>query len=109
MKKPNRHLALLHSEGFSTTGYVDIFDAGPTVEAKLEHIRTARNSRRLQVRVKDVSGGQPYLVCNTDRENFRAGWAHLHVNETSEEVNLPLDIAAGLKVQDGDWVRLARL
>ena len=56
-------------------------------EAKLEHIRTARNSRRLQVRVADVSGGQPYLICNSERQNFRASWAHLHVSETSEEVN----------------------
>ncbi|MFN6969913.1 MAG: arginine N-succinyltransferase [Rheinheimera sp.] len=102
-------LALLQSEGFSTTGYVDIFDAGPTVEAKLEHIRTARNSRRLQVRVADVSGGQPYLICNSDRQNFRATWTHLHVSETSEDVNLPPDLAAALMVQDGDWVRLARL
>ncbi len=108
-EKTKPALALLQSEGFSTTGYVDIFDAGPTVEAKLEHIRTARNSRKLQVRVADVSGGQPYLICNTLRQNFRASWCHLHVSESSEEVNLPSDLAQALMVTDGDWVRLARL
>lgn len=108
-EKTRPALQLLQSEGFSTTGYVDIFDAGPTVEAKLEHIRTARNSRRLRVRVSDVSGGQPYLICNTDLQNFRASWSHLHVSENAEEVNLPADLATGLQVQDGDWVRLARL
>ena len=108
-EKTRPALALLQSEGFSPTGYVDIFDAGPTVEAKLEHIRTARNSRRLQVRIADVSGGQPYLVCNTNRENFRASWTHLHVSETAEEVNLSPDFAKALQVTDGDWVRLARM
>ena len=108
-EKTRPALQLLQSEGFSTTGYVDIFDAGPTVEAKLEHIRTARNSRRLQVRIAPVSGGQPYLVCNTDRENFRASWTHLHVAETATEVNLPAEFAEALHVSDGDWVRLARL
>jgi arginine N-succinyltransferase len=108
-EKTKPALALLQSEGFSTTGYVDIFDAGPTVEAKLEHIRTARNSRKLQVRVAEVSGGQPYLICNTLRQNFRASWCHLHVSESSEEVNLPSDLAQALMVTDGDWVRLARL
>jgi arginine N-succinyltransferase len=108
-EKTRPALQLLQSEGFSTSGYVDIFDAGPTVEAKLEHIRSARNSRRLQVRIAPVSGGQPYLVCNTALENFRAGWTHLHLLETEQEVSLTAEFAAALQVQEGDWIRLARL
>jgi arginine N-succinyltransferase len=108
-EKTKPALALLQTEGFSTTGYVDIFDAGPTVEAKLEHIRTARNSRRLQVRIAPVSGGQPYLICNTQLDQFRATWTHLHVLESEFSVNLPPEVAASLGVVDGDWVRLARL
>lgn len=108
-EKTRPALQLLQNEGFSTTGYVDIFDAGPTVEAKLEHIRTARNSRLLPVRIAEVSGGQAHLICNADLAQFRATWANLHVSEASDEVNLPADLAQALQVQDGDLVRIARL
>ncbi|MDR6981657.1 arginine N-succinyltransferase [Rheinheimera pacifica] len=102
-------LALLQSEGFSHRGYVDIFDAGPTVEARVEHIRSVRNSQRLQVRLGDVSNGQPYLICNTSVVDFRATWLALNVNEHSAEVTLPADVAAALRVSAGDWVRVTRI
>ena len=44
-------LQLLEQEGFSCRGYVDIFDAGPTVEAQLQNIRTAQASRRMPVKI----------------------------------------------------------
>lgn len=102
-------LALLQSEGFSHRGYVDIFDAGPTVEARVEHIRSVRNSQRLQVRLGDVSNGQPYLICNTSVADFRATWLALDVNEHSADVTLPADVAAALRVSAGDWVRVTRI
>lgn len=102
-------LALLQSEGFSHRGYVDIFDAGPTVEARVEHIRSVRNSQRLRVRLGDVSQGQPYLICNTSVADFRATWLALDVNEHSAEVTLPADVAAALRVSAGDWVRVTRI
>ena len=108
-EKTKPALALLQSEGFSHRGYVDIFDAGPTVEARVEHIRSVRNSQRLQVRLGDVSDGQPYLICNTSVADFRATWLVLNVNEHSAEVTLPADVAAALRVSTGDWVRVTRI
>lgn len=108
-EKTKPALALLQSEGFSHRGYVDIFDAGPTVEARVEHIRSVRNSQRLQVRLGDVSDGQPYLICNTSVADFRATWLVLDVNEHSAEVTLPADVAAALRVSAGDWVRVTRI
>lgn len=102
-------ISLLQSEGFSHRGYVDIFDAGPTVEANLEHIRSARDSEKRQVRIGDVPKGQPYMVCNTQLQNFRATWLELAVPEDSDEVVLPAACAEGLLVQAGDWVRLTRI
>ncbi|MDP2714886.1 arginine N-succinyltransferase [Rheinheimera sp.] len=102
-------LALLQSEGFSNRGYVDIFDAGPTVEARVEHIRSVRNSRRLQVVIGSVSGGLPHLICNTKVADFRATWLALNVSEQSEQLTLPADVAAALQVSAGDWVRVTRI
>ena len=108
-EKTKPALALLQSEGFSNRGYVDIFDAGPTVEARVEHIRSVRSSRRLQVRLGDVSNGQPYLICNTRVMDFRATWLSLEVDEFSEQVTLPAKVASALQVGAGDWVRVSRI
>ena len=40
-------LAMLKSEGFSYQGYVDIFDAGPAIEAETAKIRAIRDSQLL--------------------------------------------------------------
>ncbi|MBZ9611174.1 arginine N-succinyltransferase [Rheinheimera maricola] len=108
-EKTKPALALLQSEGFSNRGYVDIFDAGPTVEARVEHIRSVRNSRRLQVQVGDVNGGLPYLICNTTVMNFRATWLTLEVDEFNDQVTLPAKVAEALQVVAGDWVRVCRI
>ena len=108
-EKTRPALALLQSEGFSNTGYVDIFDAGPTVEAKVEHIRSVRSSRKLQVQIGPVTSGQPYMVSNTKLQDFRATWLYLQLEEDSEMVTLPVECAELLQVNNGDWVRLARI
>src|SRR5690606_8761439 len=108
-EKTKPALALLQAEGFSSRGYVDIFDAGPTVEARVEHIRSVRNSRRLQVHIGEVEHGQPYLISNTQLEGFRATWLELDINEHSEYVTLPAAVAAALHVNAGDWVRVSRI
>lgn len=108
-EKTRPALALLQSEGFASRGYVDIFDAGPTVEARIEHIRSIRYSRRYQVSIAEVSGGEPYMVCNTHVENFRATWLNLHVNEQDDQLTLPAVAAAALQVEAGDWVRITRI
>ena len=108
-EKTRPALALLQAEGFSSRGYVDIFDAGPTVEARVEHIRSVRNSLRLQVQIGDAEKGVPYLICNTELNDFRATWLELDVNEYSEHVTLPAETAEALRVKAGDWVRVSRM
>tara|TARA_R110002126_G_scaffold16527_4_gene65966 strand:+ start:1475 stop:2494 length:1020 start_codon:yes stop_codon:yes gene_type:complete len=103
-------LALLQSEGFSNRGYVDIFDAGPTVEARVEHIRSIRYSRKLTVQIGTPGpDSQPYLICNTNIEHFRATWLPLTVTEQSEQVVLPQACADALGVKAGEYVRLTRI
>ncbi|MGI5308476.1 arginine N-succinyltransferase [Rheinheimera sp. WS51] len=102
-------LALLKSEGFASRGYVDIFDAGPTVEARVEHIRSVQNSHRLQVSVASVGVGQTYLICNTRLADFRATCCELEVNLPQQQVVISADVAAALNVSAGDWVRVTSI
>ena len=46
-------LRLLQREGFEHRGYVDLFDAGPTVEAKLGNISTVRQSKVCPILIKE--------------------------------------------------------
>ncbi|ABG38696.1 arginine succinyltransferase [Paraglaciecola sp. T6c] len=72
-------LRLLQKEGFFHRGYVDLFDAGPTVEVALKNIRTVQQSQLATVLITDKSqlpttdsGAQNYMLCSTDVSQFRA-------------------------------------
>ncbi|MCC2617394.1 arginine N-succinyltransferase [Aestuariibacter halophilus] len=102
-------LQLLEQEGFSCRGYVDIFDGGPTVEANLQHIRTAQASERLPVKINDAKAGEgkKHYVINTQIEGFRALATTLAVDEQQQCVYLSAAAAEGLNVVDGEPVRFA--
>lgn len=102
-------LRLLEAEGFSRRGYVDIFDAGPTVEAERNQIRSVRNSKKYQVLIDDDCGeesNQKYIICNTQVENFRATQVTLILRETANQVVITHEVAQALQVEKDDWVRL---
>ncbi|QSX35683.1 arginine N-succinyltransferase [Shewanella sedimentimangrovi] len=69
-------LKLLENEGFMHRGYVDLFDAGPTVEAQLKQIKSVRQSHRAKVVITQdeaLRKGQYQLaVCNCESREFRA-------------------------------------
>ncbi|GGZ53445.1 arginine N-succinyltransferase [Paraglaciecola chathamensis] len=110
-------LRLLESEGFSCRGYVDIFDAGPTVEANLTHIRTAQASRKLAVKINDSLAGKynehgsnsetEYFVINTKITDFRAIAASIHIDEANERAIISQADADHLGIQDGEFIRFA--
>lgn len=102
-------LALLESEGFACRGYVDIFDAGPTVEARVEQVRTVRDSKRLQVRIGEVGGGEPCLISNTSLVGFRACWAELNLMAEHDYIIIPPAVATALNVSADDWVRVSKI
>lgn len=55
-------LRLLEAEGFSRRGYVDIFDAGPTVETQTASVKTVRQSKKRQVIIGDVANDNNYII-----------------------------------------------
>ena len=99
-------LDLLLDEGFKDRGYVDIFDAGPTVECDLRNIESVRHSIRAQVEISEHASSQDYLIGNTSFENFRAVAAKGAYDQASGKVILAPNVAEALEVQEGDFVRM---
>lgn len=108
-RKTRPALQMLQEEGFSCRGYVDIFDAGPTVEANLSHIRTAQASRKLPVIIDDAAAanGQTCYIINTSVENFRAVATEMAVNEEQQVAVLSQATATALNISEGDAIRFA--
>ncbi|KAF7787455.1 arginine N-succinyltransferase [Pseudoalteromonas rubra] len=106
-------IELLKSEGFTFNGYVDIFDAGPTVEAKVDNIRTVREVRKYTVRIDDQvkidAEGSPVMIANDKLAGYRATALTLALPEKATEVAIPGAVAKALQIADGDTVSIATL
>ncbi|KZN40009.1 arginine N-succinyltransferase [Pseudoalteromonas luteoviolacea] len=105
-------IELLKSEGFTFNGYVDIFDAGPTVEAKVDNIRTIRATEFFKVRIdetaKSQTGGSPVLIANDKLAGYRATAIELEMPQ-GDEIAISAELASALQVTDGDTVSIATL
>ena len=99
-------LRLLEAEGFARRGYVDIFDAGPTVESHVNNIRTVNQSKRCQVIIDEVQSTDNYIICNSKVEGFRATQAPLSLRDSANQVVINQEVADALMVNTGDWVRI---
>ena len=99
-------LRLLEAEGFSRRGYVDIFDAGPTVETQTASVKTVRLSKKRQVIIGEVANDNNYIICNDKVADFRATQAAILLRDTAKQVVLSQTVADALMVKEGDWVRL---
>lgn len=107
-------LRLLESEGFYRSGYVDIFDGGPTISAQKQHIKTINQSRQLKVKISDdktntddlSSMQQKYIICNSKVEGFRALQAPLTICDNDRYAIIPQILADHLKVNEGDTLRI---
>ncbi len=102
--------SILLEEGFEADTYIDIFDGGPTVEARISTLRSIAGNRRVRVaRGQPPTGkGQRYLIANTATEEFRATIADLHMAE-GEQLVLSPELADPLEIGSGDDVRVTPL
>ena len=67
--------SILLDEGFDTETYIDIFDGGPTVDARVAMLKTVAGSRRQALQIvseTSAEAGPWHLVANTQRQGFRA-------------------------------------
>lgn len=98
---------MLEQEGFTHEGYVDIFDAGPTMQCERDQIRTVRESHKMPVKViANVNDDAIYMVANTGLRDFRMTRTPLGISAGG--VVLPPSAAEVLRVRVGDEVRVAQ-
>ncbi|MBV1777283.1 arginine N-succinyltransferase [Burkholderiaceae bacterium DAT-1] len=100
-------LAMLQAEGFRYNQYVDIFDAGPTIQCELSLIRAVRDSRTFTAIREDQTSGRNWLVSNRKFDDFRVCLVQ------SEPVlnGFPLspEVFDRLEISPGDSIRVVPL
>lgn len=94
-------LRILEGEGFRYRGAVDIFDAGPCVEAQRDQIMTVQATRRVKLGgIAELDGIEKYLVANPALDRFRATIGP--VEAVGEEAWISPVTAEALQLSEGD-------
>lgn len=100
---------LLENEGMRYTGYVDIFDGGPTLEARVNDIRAIQESQYVKVHIVDTpSEGDLYLISTTEFSQFRCCMSTLS-RAGNNLINVTSDVASALNITEGTTVRIVPL
>jgi len=99
-------LKLLKRDGFRYHGYVDIFDAGPTLESYTDNIATVRNSKTWLTKIvpKINKSEDNFLISNLKNEGFRATADKIEII-SKQTVSITSEVANKLGVEDGDKIR----
>jgi arginine N-succinyltransferase len=98
-------MQLLVKEGFHYQGYVDLFDAGPTMQAERSEIATVAASRMAEVKAIRAVNDVPCMVCNTRLHDFMVAPGAVEVEGSG--IAITADTARALGVKVGDNVRYA--
>lgn len=102
-------LALLLAEGFRRRNEVDIFDAGPLIEADLNQVRTIRDARTARIRSAAAPAhGAPDRLLANGVLDFRACIGGVTEHDDGS-VSLDAETAATLNVEAGDKLWLTPL
>lgn len=104
-------LHLLESEGFVFNNEIDIFEAGPTLAAKLNKIRTVKESKVGQIaRISDAADDSiDFLIANIgDFNNFRVTLGCVKILGKGE-IEVARNVASALQVKEGNWLRFSPL
>ena len=100
---------ILEDEGMRYEGYVDIFDAGPTLEAYTQDLRIVRKSQLRQVSISKqaLTGEQTQLISNEKYQAFRTIMGEPVVDE--KHIYLSQIQADTLNINNGEQVRIVPL
>ncbi|MDR3507878.1 MAG: arginine N-succinyltransferase [Caulobacteraceae bacterium] len=98
---------LLLEEGFRDDGYVDIFDAGPTVHAEIDSLRAVKDSRIATVAgfvEAEPAEGQTSLIATGRCAGFRAAIGRLSLDPVGG-AHPSKALAEALDLKQGDLIR----
>lgn len=100
---------ILHNEGFRCNHYIDIFDAGPTIEAPVAKIKTIESSYFITIKnLRDEVSSPPYLLANPQLA-FRATLGNIEINSIEHTCVISKNTAQTLNAQCGDTLRISPL
>lgn len=100
-------MSILLKESFRYNNYIDIFDAGPTIEAPIHEIKTIYLSRIMVIKsISDEVSSNEYLLANTQLE-YRATINYAVFNQQESTCIISRDTATLLKVKCGDSLRVS--
>ncbi len=97
---------LLQQEGMHYEGYVDIFDAGPVLQARISGLRALRESVLARLDVTD-SNDAPLMAANTRMQDFRVIIAR--ARHAQDRIALSDEDSRVLKCAAGDSIRAMSL
>lgn len=101
-------MKILSAEGFAHQGYIDIFDAGPVIEAPTSGIRTVRDSQLLDLAIGAPDEQSPiWLIHNRRLENCRITAAR--ARQAGHSLMVDRLTAKRLQLQPGDSIRAVPL
>lgn len=104
-----RAMEMLQSEGFRYEKLIDIFDGGPSVEARIADVKTINRARPGIARTGNRSGkGIRTLVARTTLDRFICIQTYLAKSGASE-VSLSKEQIAMLEVDDGTEIIMAEM
>lgn len=97
-------MRMLEKEGFSYSGYVDVFDGGPTMAAPVERLRTVREARALPVAsVCEPTAAERRGLASTGRLGEFRAWQCAGV-AGEEGLTLPAEESALFGLTTGDVI-----
>lgn len=100
---------MLEKEGLKYQGYIDIFDAGPTLECDINDLRAVKQCHYLKVNIceKVNVSDDLWMVANHHYESYRAILINHSINENT--INLNAEQACALNVDHGHQVCVLKL
>tara|TARA_R110000782_G_scaffold78293_5_gene156098 strand:- start:89683 stop:90699 length:1017 start_codon:yes stop_codon:yes gene_type:complete len=100
---PNGRAAMrmLESEGFENTGYIDIFDGGPTMVGQIDSLKSIADARELRLAGLHDERGVRVLAATGALADFRCTYAQALIGE-DDSVQIDRAAADALGAREGD-------
>lgn len=97
-------MRMLEQEGFAYENYVDIFDAGPTLIAKTDNVRSVAGSNSAVISDIDSPQGEKALIATGQLNDFRCCYgAHRLLDDGSIAIDSVAADALNVTVGDTVW------
>lgn len=97
---------MLLKEGFAFNRYIDVFDGGPLVDARIDDLKTVKESRLYPVEIGDPGEAPLFLMAAGYLQTFRVMRAPAKID--GEAMIISRDAAQRLSVKTGDEIRAVK-